>query len=253
MRRQLAGGVVGEGGILLASGQWRILLDALAHGGRGVLGGGRGKPRLPVLGGHQNEALARLRNAVVLGIQKARVGAKTVRFQHGDELLVDVQTEGVVQARHVFHDHEVRRALGDDLAELQQQGFSGVFALGRVQGGERLAWRAGGIEGDVVRAHAQFGAQRIDVHCGQVASDEATGLVVVLIGAAEALVVVQARDNGNARVQQAAAQAAGAAAEVDGFDVLGSGHGSSSGRLDSGIAGGATRSVGCTAGASAKP
>ncbi len=104
--------------------------------------------------GYENEALAGLGNAKVFCIQEIRFSQEAVFLQYEHKLLIDILTDGVVQAGNVLHDDEVGWALGDDPSEFQQQRFFAVVALGCIEGGEGLTRRACGVQYRVSRLDA---------------------------------------------------------------------------------------------------
>ena len=195
----------------------RVVADVVPNRRR-LVGGGR----VWQLGGampraHEDEALSRLRYAEVLGVQQTSVRAEAVLSQDGLELAVDVEADGIVQARHILHDDEVRGGLGNDRSEPQQEGLPVVVAFASIKRRERLAGGTCGIYGRICWPYADFAAERVDVDIDDVLLDEAAWLVVALVGVLQALVVVDTSDYVDAGIEKPSGQAARAAEEIDGL------------------------------------
>ncbi len=131
------------------------------------------------------------------------------------EAVVDITTVCRIETRHILDDNKVWRRNSDQRGEVQEKILPSVFALHLVQGRERLAGSAGGIEHLISRTDSQLHPQIVDVNIHDVATEKARRCIVALIRLAEPRVNVDACQDREPSIQETARQAAGSAEEVD--------------------------------------
>ena len=145
-----------------------------------VVGGGQCGLAAP--GGREDESLAGLRYAVVLGVQPGCGPLKSLALQYVQELIGNCFASAAAQSWDVFHQEKVWWVSFDDSVEVQEQGAAGIRAFCSFQVGKGLAGWAGGVKDSVLGFDVQSGAEFVDVQTGDVVGNGPAWSIVGFVG-----------------------------------------------------------------------